>query len=186
MELYKNAEDVHHVLYCMTEKIRYTTNELGSACFITILKGGNFTASKIIQHLNLTTMDDVVFDYLGLSSYEHGTVSSKHVEVTYPLELTENEVGDRIVWLIDDIKDTGLTLWVAEKIVRKKYPRATVRTAVLINKPNAHAEHVPVYTPDIIGFNYTGDDFLIGCGLGYGEKYRGLQSLYTIKEGEEV
>ena len=185
LNLYKNSYEVDEVLECMAANLWLYLSGNPSCdkkCIITLLKGGNFTASSIVRKLRLNICDDVIFDYLGLSSYGHGTVSSKHVEVTYPLELAEDVVGDRIVWLIDDIKDTGLTLWVAKEIVKKKYPNATVRTAVLINKPNAHSEHVPKYIPDIIGFDYTGDKFLVGCGLGLGEQLRGVPELYEMEE----
>jgi len=183
LKLYKTAGQVDCALKCMGGALRtYLEEQCKRKCIITILKGGNFTASSIIRKLNLTVQDDVVFDYLGLSSYGHGTISSKHVEVTYPLELSEDIVDDRIVWLIDDIKDTGLTLWVAAEIVKKKYPKATVRTAVLINKPNVSADHVPKYIPDIVGFDYTGDKFLVGCGLGLGEQFRGVPALYELEE----
>lgn len=187
LKLYKNSLEIKNGLFDMAAKIDAFDLKHHKRCFITILKGGNFTASAVIRNLKLRMHDDVVFDYLGLSSYGHGTVSSKHVETTYPLELSEEEVGNRVVWLIDDIKDSGLTLWVAREIVKKKYPKVTVRMAVLINKTFAHAENVPKYEPDVCGFNYTGDKFLVGCGLGLGEKYRGVPALYEIeKDGENT
>jgi len=183
LKLYKNRIRVEQTIERMASDIQvYLNKQIKKKCFITILKGGNFTASAIIRNLNLTTIDDVVFGYLGLSSYKHGTISSKHVEVTYPLELDEDIVDDRIVWIVDDIKDSGLTLWIAQKIVQKKYPKATVRTAVLIDKPDAHAEGVPKYAPDVSGFKYTGDKFLVGCGLGLGEQFRGIPALYELEE----
>jgi hypoxanthine phosphoribosyltransferase len=182
LALYKNNMEIKNQLFNMAGQIDAFDLDKHKRCFITILKGGNFTASAVIQNLKLRMHDDVIFDYLGLSSYGHGTVSSKHVETTYPLELTEEEVGDRIIWLIDDIKDSGLTLWVAREIVKKKYPKATVRTAVLINKAHGHSEHVPKFEPDVFGFNYAGNKFLVGCGLGLDEKYRGVPALYEIEK----
>ena len=66
------------------------------------------------------------------------------------------------------------------------YHPKSFRTVVFIDKiKSREASHYP--RPDIVGLTYEGDKFLVGCGMGLGEKYRGLRELYElIPEVENV
>jgi hypoxanthine phosphoribosyltransferase len=151
-------------------------------CFITILKGGIYTTSKLKENMYFLFEEDAIFGYMGLSSYKDGTESREKVEVTYPLDLDPELLKDRTIWLVDDIMDTGLTLFTAKQMIRDVCPTAVIRTAVLINKPDAHLPELGQNEPDVVGFVYHGDKFLVGCGLGLGEKLRWTNALFEIEE----
>jgi len=189
MELFRDSRAVRNAFTLMAGKVENSMCQGGRpllTAFITILKGGQYTASNILNNIYFETDDDVVFGNIGLSSYKDQTTSSEKVTVTYPLDIEAKLLENRIVWLIDDIKDSGLTLFTAKQYVTEMCPSAIVKIAVLVCKPDAHNPKLPPCDPDVVGFYYTGEDFLIGCGLGYGEKFRGVRQLLTVKDGEEI
>jgi hypoxanthine phosphoribosyltransferase len=75
----------------------------------------------------------------------------------------------RHVVIIEDIVDTGLTLHYLQDILRRRGPR-TLLTACLLSKPSRRKVDVKV---DFIGFTID-DDFVVGYGLDYADKYRNL------------
>jgi len=142
--------------------------------FVIILKGGVFVAHKILSFMYGY---DIFMGYLGLSSYKEGTDPQSAVEVTYPLDLPRECVEDRNVWIIDDVCQGGSTLKKAIEIVELFDPR-TIRVAVLVDKPSFREKGS--FIPDVVGFVYEGDKFLVGVGMGYGERYRSLHAVYEL------
>lgn len=108
----------------------------------------------------------VEIDFLGLSSYGAGTVSSGVVTLTHDLR---HEVGGRHVLLVDDIIDTGRTLHFAQGHLRACQP-ASLTTAALLDKPSRRVVQVAV---EHIGFEIE-DIFVIGYGTDHNERYREL------------
>ena len=149
-------------------------------CFIAIMKGGIYTTYSILRSFNWPHCD-MVIGHLGLSSYQEGTKSSGEVITTTALDLTKHEVRDRNVWLIDDCADSGSTLIKAKYILENHYAPASIHTAVLVDKKKNRVKHGLLDTPDVVGLTYEGDKFLVGCGLGYGERFRELLELYELK-----
>jgi len=146
-------------------------------CLIAILKGGVYVAHQLLR---LLCYSNPLIGYIGLSSYKDKTVSERYVEVTYPLDLDRKYVENKNVWIIDDVVQGGSTLEKAKKIVEPYNPKS-VRTAVLVDKVTFREEaNYPV--PDVVGYEYRGDKFLVGCGLDYHESYRSLPCLYELIE----
>jgi hypoxanthine-guanine phosphoribosyltransferase len=85
--------------------------------------------------------------------------------------------------LIDDVVDSGETLFEALNIITLIYDPRSIRTAVLVDKKKNRVEYGIVGAPDIVGFTYEGDGFLVGRGMGFGEQHRGLHNLYVLEEG---
>jgi len=190
LKLYQSRRHVDSTALSMALKIRQIccggeeTNTCNidfdnKLCFVSILKGGAYIAHKIFSNLYFGEKSDVVFGYLGISSYKQGLVSSKHPMITYPLDLDKSLVQGRDVWIIDDVVDTGSTLLTAIDILECYYPKS-VRVAVLVDKIRCREENNLVKKPDVIGFTYEGNEFLVGVGLGHGESYRGLDCLYEL------
>jgi len=154
---------------------------------VAVLKGGAYTAYRLLQLLNDTyTPDswpsDVVIGHIGLESYGDGMKSRGEVKLMTPLDLSRNEICGRIVIIVDDCIETGNTLEEAKKII-SGYGPSSMYTAVLVDKA-ALRIRTPSPKPDICGWSYLGDGFLVGCGMGAGEKYRGLPEVCeVIKEG---
>jgi len=180
-ELLYSDEFIKAQLFEMASDIVERQQE--NLCFITIMKGGLFTASNIFDFINFDDFQDPIFGHIGLTSYAGNTTGNKHVKITSHLDLNLDVLKYRNVWLIDDITDRGLTMETAKDIMLG-YGANSVKTAVLIDKPCVR-KACGYPKPDVVGIVHNYDDFLIGCGMGIGEKYRYLKDLWkVIKEGE--
>lgn len=180
LKVLQNIRQMNSAVLCMALKIQEFGKE--DLCFITILKGGLYTAYGIFQNIPFKENDNTVFGCLGLSSYGDGLSSEKVVKVTYPLDLEEEHVKGKNVWVIDDVVDSGRTLFMALDIILNGCDPKTIRTAVLVDKKKNRIEHGIMEVPDVVGSTYEGSKFLVGRGLGLGEKYRGLHALYEVIE----
>jgi len=174
-----NIRVVNAVLLYMKMKIVELSGSLDNLCFVIIMKGGLFTAYKILSLLYLK--DDIIIGHIGLSSYDKETKSLGKVKITHPLDLDKSDVEGKDVWIIDDCIDSGLTLDTVVTLV-SSYNSKSIRTAVLVDKKN-HINNF-IGTPDVVGITYEGDKFLVGCGMGKGEKYRSLLYLCELEEEE--
>ena len=175
LKMYKARKYVDSAFLSMALKIK--EYGLDNTTFITLLKGGMYTGSNILK--NITLPVDSYIGYLGLSSYKTNIMSVDNFVTTYEFDLTDELLKDRNVWIIDDICDTSKTLERAIGLIQAYNPKS-IRTAVLIDKPHTRElNHFP--EPDVVGFTYPGDNFLLGCGLGLGEKYRTLRELYELE-----
>ena len=111
-------------------------------------------------------------DFIGVSSYGDGT-ESRELVFTKELKL---DVANRDVLLVDDILDTGKTLRAVINKLGGMTPRQ-VRTCVLLSKKARREYDIPA---DYIGFEIP-DEFVVGYGLDYAEKYRNLPSIGILK-----
>jgi hypoxanthine phosphoribosyltransferase len=128
---------------------------------VSLLNGTVMFLADLIRHLSLPLR----LDFMGVSSYGAGTESG---ELVYTKELRLGVRG-RDVLLVDDILDTGKTLYrVREKLLALK-PRR-IKTCVLLNKASRRVEDVEA---DYVGFEIP-DYFVVGYGLDFAERYRNL------------
>jgi hypoxanthine phosphoribosyltransferase len=135
---------------------------------VSLLNGTVMFLGDLIRHLSLPLR----LDFIGVSSYGKGTESGDLV-FTKELRL---DVRGRDVLLVDDILDTGKTMWrVLEKLCLLG-PRR-IRTCVLLDKPSRRVEKVQA---DFVGFEIP-DVFVVGYGLDYAEKYRNLPFVGVLK-----
>jgi hypoxanthine phosphoribosyltransferase len=128
---------------------------------VALLSGTVMFLGDLIRHLEMPMR----LDFMGVSSYGAGTESGELV-ITKELKL---DVKGRDVLLVDDILDTGKTLKKVTAILRALKPRR-IKTCVLLNKSARRVEKVKA---DYIGFEIP-DDFVVGYGLDFAEKYRNL------------
>lgn len=146
----------------------YQDKEVTAIC---VLKGTFIFFSDIIRQLEMP----LVCDFLGLSSYGNQMVSSGEVKVT--LDITEPLNGKHVL-VFEDIVDSGLTLHYLINALKARNP-ASLRTCALLVKPEAIKIPVKV---DYHGFEI-GNEFVVGYGVDYAEKYRGLPYIgYLTKE----
>ncbi|MBT3218886.1 MAG: hypoxanthine phosphoribosyltransferase [Proteobacteria bacterium] len=108
----------------------------------------------------------LALDFLKLSSYGAGTVSSGEVVLDHDLSM---DIGGRHVLLVDDIVDTGRTIDFAQKHLHQLNP-ASVTTALLLDKPSRRQVVVKV---DHVGFEIP-DRFVVGYGTDFDQLYREL------------
>jgi hypoxanthine phosphoribosyltransferase len=148
-------------------RVREIASEIHRDCpegvhLIAVLKGAFMFLSDLVRSLP----DGCSVDFMALSSYAEGTVSSGQVQLLKDLD---NTIEGRDVVIVEDIVDTGLTLDYLQQILRARAPR-TLRTACLLSKPSRRKVDVSV---DYIGFEIP-DRFVVGYGLDLAERYRNL------------
>jgi len=158
---------------------------------VAILKGGAYTAYEILKLLEDIYLEkdwpearpDIVIGHIGLESYGEKMKSSNEVKLMTPLDLSRKDICGRKVVIIDDCIETGRTLDEANKLI-SGYEPWQIHTAVLVDKVSLRTK-AEVEAPDISGWTYLGNGFLVGAGMGAGEKYRYLSSLCEVVEGED-
>ena len=128
---------------------------------VSLLTGTVLFLADLIRHLSLPLR----LDFIGVSSYGAGTESGNLV-FTKELRL---DVRGRDVLLVDDILDTGKTLYRVRGKLRVLKPRR-IKTCVLLDKPARRVEPIEA---DYVGFRIP-DVFVVGYGLDFAERYRNL------------
>lgn len=108
-----------------------------------------------------------------VSSYPGRSLHSQGARVLS--EALGNQAGRHIL-LIDDILDSGQTIRLVRQLLLEQGP-ASVKTCVLLRKPTEGAARTPV---DYVGFDIP-DAFVVGYGLDYGDYYRNLPDIVTLK-----
>ncbi len=128
---------------------------------IGVLKGSILFLADLIRAID----SPLEIDFLGVSSYQ-GTTSTGVVRITHDLR---GSIVDKNVVIVEDIVDTGLTLSYLLRNLESRNPK-TLKVATLLDKPSRRQVDVPI---DYVGFQIP-DEFVIGYGLDYNERYRDL------------
>ncbi len=137
--------------------------------FIGLLKGCNPFMVDLMKHIDLYC----TLDYLDVSSYA-GTKSTGNVRINHDLN-TNVERKDIIV--IDDILDTGRTLLAVVSLLKARGAKS-VKLCVLLDKPEGRVAAIEAdYVGDLVP-----NEFVVGYGLDYNEKYRNLPYIGVLKE----
>ena len=168
-KVYISEADIKARVRELAEKIN---DEFGNqeVTVICTLKGSIVFFADLIRHLRMP----VVCEFLGMSSYGNHTASTGEVKVT--LDLNEPLVGKNVV-VVEDIVDSGLTLSYVIDYLKVRKP-ASIKTAALLFKPEALKAHQ--LQIDYIGFQIP-NQFVVGYGLDYAEKFRGLPYIGVIE-----
>lgn len=137
---------------------------------ICILKGGFVFLSDLMMHIST----HVELDFMSLSSYGDSTKSSGVVKIKKDIDV---DISNRDVIIIEDIVDTGLTLKYIDDYFMQHKP-ASVKICALLDKPKAHQIDMKI---DYVGFE-VGNEFVVGYGLDYAQKYRNLPYIGILKK----
>lgn len=149
----------------------YANREL---LMVGVLKGSFVFMADLIRHLDC----DVEVDFMGTVSYGASTESSGEVRITKDLE---QSVAGRHVLLVEDIVDTGLTLRYLLDTLRNRQP-ASLRVCTLLDKPARRRVRANL---DYYGFIIP-NAFVVGYGLDYAQKYRGLNYVGVLENPESL
>lgn len=133
-----------------------------------VLKG----AVMVMADLARSLTGPVAMDWMAVSSYGSGTTSSGVVRILKDLDA---DLTGRNVLIVEDILDSGLTLSWLIKNLSSRGP-ASVEVFTLMRKPDAQKVNV---TPKYVGFDIP-NEFVVGYGLDYAEKYRNLRCVGTL------
>ena len=145
----------------------------GSLHLVCILKGACFFLADLARSIQR----EVAIDFMGISSYGRGKTTSGAVKVTKDLDLA---VEGADILLVEDIVDSGVTLHYLVNVLQQRKPRS-IRIAALLDKPDRRQRPVKV---SYVGFQIP-DEFVVGYGLDYAERYRNLREVCVL-EGPQV
>ena len=140
---------------------------------ICILRGGVFFACELAKHLTVP----VSMDFMCVSSYGSGTVSSGRVKIIKDLD--ENIEGKHVL-IAEDIVDSGNTLSTLIKILQVRKP-SSIRLCTLLDKPERRVVDIKA---DYSCFEIP-DKFVVGYGLDYNQHYRNLPYVGVVELDEE-
>lgn len=135
-----------------------------------ILRGASIFLADIFKRLE----GDVELDFMSLSSYGNGTNSSGEVKMIK--DLSEPVDGKNIL-IIEDIIDTGITLSYLIKVLEARNPES-IKLCALLDKPSRRKVELK---GDYIGFEIP-DEYVVGYGLDYAEKYRNLPDVCVLSK----
>jgi hypoxanthine phosphoribosyltransferase len=149
-----------------------------SVILVGVLKGAAIFLSDLARHLEL----DATFDFIGVSSYgnrptptqelKSGWDSTGEVKLTKDVDQT---IKDKNIILVEDILDTGLTMSYLKRMLQARQPKS-LKVAALLDKPSRRK--LPL-EGDYVGFKIP-DEFVVGYGLDYAEKYRNLSDICVV------
>ncbi|KQC11400.1 MAG: hypoxanthine phosphoribosyltransferase [Candidatus Cloacimonas sp. SDB] len=137
---------------------------------ICILRGGAIFMSDLIKQID-TPLE---IDFMSVSSYGRNSSSSGIVKIRKDIDV---DIQNRHVIIVEDIVDTGLTLDYISDYLKNHNPRS-VSICTLLDKPEAHKLDLKI---DYTGFKI-GNDFVVGYGLDFAEKYRNLPYIGILKK----
>ena len=143
-----------------------------SVHLICVLKGGVFITCELAKRITVP----VSLDFMSVSSYGAGTKSSGVVKIVKDLD---EPLEGKDVLIVEDIVDSGRTLSHLMENLRQRNPRS-LRLCTLLDKPERRVTDVKV---DYTGFNIP-DEFVVGYGLDYAQKYRNLPYIGVVEVGE--
>lgn len=133
-----------------------------------VLKGAVMFMADLSRALTIP----VTMDWMALSSYGSGTVSSGVIRILKDLD---NDVHGRQIIIVEDIIDSGLTLsWLVSNLEARG--AASIEVVTLLRKPEAMKVEVNV---SLVGFDIP-NEFVVGYGLDYSERYRNLTSVAVL------
>ncbi len=139
---------------------------------ICILKGGVFFMCELAKRISVP----VTMDFMSVSSYGDGTVSSGVVRIAKDLD---ESLEGKDVLIVEDIIDSGRTLYYLIDVLQKRNPNS-IKLCTLLDKPERRVKDVKV---DYVGLDIP-DEFVVGFGLDYMQKYRNLPYIGVV-EGVE-
>lgn len=138
---------------------------------VCILKGAVMFYADLTKHINI----HIMMDFMAVSSYGSGTRSSGEVEIRKDLS---RPVDGRHVIIIEDIVDSGFTLTYLTRVIKSR-GAASVKICTLLDKPSRRAPGLTL-TADYRGFEIE-NEFVVGYGLDYAERYRNLPYIGVLK-----
>lgn len=165
------------------EEVDKRINELGAQIskdyegktvhLICILKGGVCFTCELAKRLTVP----VTFDFMSVSSYGNATESSGHIKIIKDLD---EPLEGKHVLIVEDIIDSGGTLNHLKKLLEHRNP-ASIHICTLLDKPSRRVKDVKV---DYVAFQIP-DEFVVGYGLDYQQRYRNLPYVGVVEFDEE-
>jgi hypoxanthine phosphoribosyltransferase len=160
------------------EKIAETVKALGARIskdyegeelvVVGVLKGGFVFLADLVREISIP----IHVDFISVSSYGNSAESSGVVKILKDIDV---EIADKHVLIVEDLVDTGLTLLNLKELLKTRNP-IDIKVCTILDKPERRkneqfAEYNGIEIPD---------EFVVGYGLDYADKYRNLPDVYIL------
>ena len=134
-----------------------------------ILKGAAVFFTDLVRAIE----HPVSFDFMIVSSYGDATVSSGQVKILKDLDFS---IENKHVIIVEDIIDSGTTMRYLRQMLEGRHPKS-IKLCAFLSKPSRRVAPVKI---DYLGYEVP-EEFLVGYGLDYAEKYRNLPYIGVLK-----
>ena len=171
-------DDILRVLYS-EEELEAKCAELGAQIskdyegknllLVSVLKGAVVFITDLMRHITVPCS----IDFMVVSSYGSGVKTSGVVKIVKDLDA---DLAGKDLLIVEDILDTGMTLHYLKQLLQDRNPNS-IRIATLLDKPERRRAAVRA---DYVGYQVP-DEFVVGYGLDYDEKYRNLPYVGILK-----
>ena len=174
------SEDIERICFSADE-IRTRVQELGAEIArdykdasetvycVGILKGAAVFFTDLVRAIDRP----VAFDFMIVSSYGDATTSSGQVKLLKDLDFS---IEGKHVIIVEDIIDSGTTMHYLKQMLKGRHPKS-IKICAFLSKPSRRVAPVEI---DYLGYEVP-DEFLVGYGLDYAEKYRNLPYIGVLK-----
>lgn len=149
-----------------------------SVNLVGVLKGAAIFLADLARQVDL----DATFDFIGVSSYGNRPSPTQELQSGWDstgevklIKDVDQSLKEKNIILVEDILDTGLTMTYLKRLLMARQPR-TLKVAALLDKPSRRK--LPL-EGDYVGFKIP-DEFVVGYGLDYAEKYRNLADICVV------
>jgi hypoxanthine phosphoribosyltransferase len=175
-----NLEKITKEVMISEQEIKNKVKELGKIItedykgkdlvVICVLKGAIMFVSDLIKEIKVP----LAIDFMAVSSYGNSTKSSGVVKIIKDLD---DSIEGKDVLIVEDIIDSGLTLAYLLDNLESRDPKS-IEICTLLDKPTGRKTDVDT---KYVGFEIK-DEFVVGYGLDYAEKYRNVPHIFVLKE----
>ncbi len=176
--MYNMEDDIERIL--ISEKdIKKAVKKMGKAIskdyadknlmLVAVLKGSVMIMADLMRAITIP----VNIDFMSVSSYGGGTKTSGVVKIIKDLD---HDLSGKDVLIVEDILDSGMTLAYLTNLLRQRNV-SSIKVATLLDKPDRRVADI---TPDYCCFTVP-DEFVVGYGLDYDQKYRNLPYVGILK-----
>lgn len=149
-----------------------------SVNLVGVLKGAAIFLADLARQVDL----DATFDFIGVSSYGNRPSPTQELKSGWDstgevklIKDVDQSLKEKNIILVEDILDTGLTMTYLKKLLMARQPKS-LKVAALLDKPSRRK--LPL-EGDYVGFKIP-DEFVVGYGLDYAEKYRNLADICVV------
>lgn len=136
---------------------------------VSILKGSVIFMADLMRNIDIPCE----IDFMCVSSYGKGTATSGRVKIIKDLDI---DLNGKDLLLVEDILDSGVTLYSVCELLKTRNP-ASIKICTLLDKPERRIANIKA---DYSG-TFVPDEFVVGYGLDYAEKYRNLPYIGVLK-----
>ncbi len=165
-----SAEELGEIVTSLARRIDEDYKDKENVVLVGVLKGSITFMADLMRAMETPAS----IDFMRVSSYGDSTISSGNVNII--LDLNRKNLPNENIIIVEDIVDSGRTLKYLISYLLNKGAKS-VRTVTLLDKPSRREVD---FTPEYVGKQIE-NQFVIGYGLDYGEKYRTLPYVGVIK-----